>query len=147
MFRRELEEKGTSLESEEFESAFKKRMGRKGEWEQKVAEATTTRSKWTVRDAENFRNFLRERIGGSATLKAMKTTSFFLLTNYESFILRFHIFSEYVDREGMADQLKKHLTNFTKGTPNVIRSVIEVIESTLEKKVKILLKKLLIIIS
>ena len=53
-FRKELEEKGKFLEEEAFENAFRKRMGKKGEWETKIAEATTSTSKWTIRDAENF---------------------------------------------------------------------------------------------
>ena len=43
-FRKELEEKGKFLEEEAFENAFRKRMGKKGEWETKIAEATTSTS-------------------------------------------------------------------------------------------------------
>ena len=127
-FRRELEEKGKFLEGEEFENAFKKRMGSKGEWEQKIVKNTTTKSKWTIRDAQSFLSFLREKIGDHATLKAVKTTSFFSDTNYENFQLRFDIFSEYVDAERLTEQLQDCLTCFTKGTAHVIRSVIETIE-------------------
>ena len=133
-FRRELEEKGKFLEGEEFEAAFKKGMGNKGKWEQKIVENTTTNSKWTIRDAQDFLSFLREKVGGHATLRAVKTTSFFSNTSYESFQLRFDIFSEYVDAERMTKQLQDCLTCFTKGTAHVIRSVIETIKEYFEQE-------------
>ena len=116
-FRRELEEKGKFLEGEAFEDAFKKKMGKKGEWEKKIFKDTTSNSKWTVQDAKSFLEFLTKRIGESATLKAMKITSFFQLTNYENFILRFDVFSKYVDVERMTEQLQKCLTCFLKELP------------------------------
>ena len=99
----------------------------KKEWEEKITE-TTLHRKWTLKNAEDFLSFLRERIGNQATLKAMKTVSFFEVTNYETFILRFDIFSEHVNKERVAEQLKACLTCFTKGPPRVIRNVIEIIK-------------------
>ena len=139
-FRKELEQEGKILEGEEFEDAFKKRMGSKGEWERKIAESTTILM-WTVRDAKNFQNFLIERIGESATLKAMKMTSFFRHTGYENFILRFNIFSDYVDEEGMAEQLKRCLTCFVEGRPDVIRDVIEVVKEYFEEEGETIVKE------
>ena len=64
----------------------------------------------------------------------MKKTSFFTGTNYESFLLRWDIFSRYVDREKLTNQLKEHLTSFRKGTPQVISSVIEDIKAYFGEK-------------
>ena len=133
-FQGELEQKGRFLVGEELEAAFRKRMGNKGEWESKIIENTLNKAKWTVKDAENFRDFLRERIGGGATLTVMKKTSFFTHINYESFLLRWDIFSRYVAREKLTNQLKEHLTNFTRGTPQVISSVIEDIKAYFKEK-------------
>ena len=133
-FQRELEQKGRFLVGEDFEAAFRKRMGNKGEWESKIIENTLNNSKWTVKDGEDFRDFLRERIGDSAILTVIKKTSFFKSTNYESFLLRWDIFSRYVDREKLTNQLKKHLTSFTKGTPQVISRVIEDVKTYFEEK-------------
>ena len=142
-FRKELEQEGKSLEDEAFEEAFKKRMGNKGEWEKRISENTTNVSKWTAKDAQDLLSFLRERIGDSDTLKAMKKTSFFSNTNYGNFILRFNIFSRYVDKEGMAEQLRKRLLNFTKGTPEVITTVIEDIKEYFGEEGEDIVKKAL----
>ena len=60
-FQRELDQKSRFLVGENFEAAFRKRTGNKGEWESKIIENTLNNSKWTVKDGEDFRDFLREK--------------------------------------------------------------------------------------
>ena len=141
-FRRELEEKGKFLEGEEFEDAFKRKIGKKGQWGKKITEAAG-HLKWTISDAQKFLDFLKEKIGESATFRVIKTVSFFHDTTYENFQLRFDIFSKYVDREKIAEQLRKCLTCFGQGKPEVIRGVIEVVREYFEEEGESVVKEAL----
>ena len=101
------------------------------QWEQRI---THMAGHWNQRDAENFLNFLRKRIGIKDTVKRIKSPSFFRGMSYQSFRKRVSLYEEYMDKSEVTIALRKSLGGFYTGNVDEMRLVIEYVKNYIENK-------------
>ena len=127
-FREEFEEeKNKKYKNMTYEEAFQKRMG--SEWEDKIKEATKN---WTTEDSIAFLNYLSNRIGKTAALNRIKSTSYFRdILSYRRFIERVEFYEGYIGEEGVTKRLSRSLGGFGRGDIKKIKKVVEFLEEYL----------------
>ncbi len=96
------------------------------QWERRITHATRH---WSQKDAEDFLNFLQNRIGVEDTIKRMKSPSYFSIIRYQSFIARVSLYEEYIGESGVTIRLRKSLGGFEQGQVDEIRKVIEYVKN------------------
>ena len=95
------------------------------QWEKRIIKHS---ERWTEEEAVEFLNFLNKRIEKEATVKRLKSTSYFSHMRFKSFKERVKFFSGYIGREGVNHRLRRSLGGFHRGNIEEMEGVIEFIE-------------------
>ena len=126
-FRVEFEDqKEKKYKNMTYEEAFQKKMG--AGWENKIRENTKS---WTTQDTRAFLDHLVNRIGETATLNRIKTSSYFLKMTYSEFLKQVKLYERYIGKDGVSYRLNISLSGFQQGDIIEIKTVTEFLEEYL----------------
>ncbi len=100
-------------------------------WKKSIVENT---QHWEVSEAENFLDFLQERIGEKKTIDRLKAPSLFAVMKYQSFFKYVHLYERYIGEEGVNDNLSKSLKGFDRGSLDRVEKFINFLEEKFPDK-------------